>query len=228
MWRLVYENLGLSETTVGMPESGRFSPFLARPEDAEYMVFPVQKHFSIHPMQLHYILFAIALGLSGCVAQTAKESTGFAQLPGNEYFLKLYRQDKGNNTIQSLDEYLNWVRCFYEGTDLYPYGWRSITQTVLQKIDSPDMKNVVRGRMAQLGMLISGEWAKNNQTRLINSRQVSIWGNALIKSLEQGKILDLIEQVNADMENLLARKISADVITEDRFYAEEDFFDAVN
>ena len=177
----------------------------------------------IIPMQIRRLFLVIILAaLQACSANQATETAWPDELPPHEYFLNLYQQDSTNNNIQNLDQYMTWVIRFYQGSELYPNGWNSVTQTLLLGIKDLESANGVEDKMARLGLLISGEWAKNNSTRLINTRHISIWGNALLKSLEHGETLELIDRVTADVEDLLASRISSDVITENRFYAEED------
>lgn len=166
--------------------------------------------------------------LPACSALPSKQALWPADLPPQEYFLSAYQQDAINHQNQSLDEYLGWVSRFYQGTEFYPNGWDNITRSILSGVTQPDKADEVKDKMQQLGLLISGEWAKNNRTRLITSRHVAIWGNALIKSQQNGETLELLERVSADVEGLLEQRIAAEDITEDRFYAEEDVLDLID
>ncbi len=149
-------------------------------------------------------------------------------LPKYTYFIGEYQRDSVNTNTQTLDQYLTWVKRFYQGWELYPSGWNSIKQDLLLRIKDPILAGEVKDKMDDLGLSISREWAKSNDTRAINTRHVSIWGNALLKSLQQGETLQIIERITADVQDLIGKKISADVITENRFYAEEDIFKDVN
>jgi hypothetical protein len=174
------------------------------------------------------LIFLIILALPACTVFQSKEAVWPDDLPPRAYFLNVYQQDAANSHLQNLDQYMLWVIRFYQGSDLYPNGWNSITQTLLEKIREPETIQQVKDKMDRVGLLISGEWAKNNQTRLINTRHVSIWGNALFKSLEQGETLELIERVSSDVDDLLTQRIPSEAITEGRFYAEEDIFEYLN
>ena len=175
-------------------------------------------------MPLRYLFLAIIIALPACAANNVKEPSWPNELPPHDDFLYLYLQDSTNNNIQNLDQYMTWVIRFYQGWELYPNGWNNVTQELLLRINAPDLANEIKEKMDRLGFLISGEWAKNNKTRIINTRHVSIWGNALMKSLEHGETLELIDRITIDVEDLLASRISPEIITEDRFYAEEDIF----
>ena len=179
-------------------------------------------------MSIRYLLLVILFCLSGCAGQTLKDSAWSADLPAQDHFLIAYQQDTVNSSRQNLDDYLTWVMRFYQGNDICPNGWNHITADIVQRVKDPEQAYILQDKMAGLGLRIAGEWAKDNQARSINSRHVSIWGNALIKSIAQGETLQLIDRVSADVDDLLGKRISADVITEDRFYAEEDIFSNIN
>lgn len=149
-------------------------------------------------------------------------------LPQYGYFYDEYKRDSVNSKIQPLDQYLTWVERFYHGWELYPNGWNTIKHDLLLRIADPAVAHEVAQKMDDLGLSISQEWAKNNDTRIINTRHVSIWGNALLKSLEHGETLDIIARINADVQDLILKNISADLITENRFYAEDDIFKDIN
>ena len=166
--------------------------------------------------------------LTACGTLPVKGPIWPAELPKYDYFLNLYQRDTVNASIQPQDQYLSWVIRFYQGWELYPKGWNDITQDVLLSIKAPALAGDVKDKMVGLGLSIAGEWAKNNETRIINTRHVAIWGNALLKSLQQGETLEIIDRVAADVQDLISKRISADVITENRFYVEEDIFKEVN
>jgi hypothetical protein len=166
--------------------------------------------------------------MSGCAVFSAKEPLWPAGLKHQDYFLHVYQQDAGNAKLQNLDQYLGWVINFYQGTEFYPRGWSRICADLVHKHPDPVSASEVHNKLEHLGLMIAGEWAKNNQTRLITSRHVAIWGNALLKSAEQGEALVLLGKVTIDVEDLLAKRLAADAITEDRFYAEEDIFKYIN
>jgi hypothetical protein len=168
-----------------------------------------------------YLIFLI-LTLTGCVANTVKELAWPEDLPPRVYFLGKYKQDSANKNIEKEEEYLNWVIRFYKGWTLYPNGWNNITKDLLAKLKDQKTANAVKIKMGRLGLLISSEWAKNNKTRLISSRHVSVWGNALMKSLDCGDTLQLIDRVAKDIDGLLGHKIPDDAITAQRYYADDE------
>lgn len=179
--------------------------------------------------RIRHLTLLVVFILPACAAVQEKELIWPKELPAHDYFLNIYRQDSTNAKLQPVDQYMLWVMRFYQGSELYPNGWDNVTQDLLLRIKEPELAIEIKNKMEHLGLLISGEWAKNNKTRLITSQHVSIWGNALLRSLEQGETLDILERVAADVDDLMSNKISADVITENRFYAvEEDIFKEIN
>lgn len=171
---------------------------------------------------MYYVFMFVVLALQGCATQQVKVPIWPGELPPRTYFLDQYQQDVVNKNSQSLDEYLKWVIRFYKGWDLYPSGWDNITQEVLLKINKYPAAGEIRVKLDRLGLIISAEWAKNNKTRIINTRLVALWGNSLIKSLEHGETLQLINRVAADINNLLTRKLAVDAIATDRYYAQDE------
>ncbi len=179
-------------------------------------------------MQIRQLVILGLVMLPACATVQENDTDWPERLPPHGYFLTSYQGDAINAGLQPLEQYLLWVKRFYRGWELYPSGWDNVTRDLLLRVKQPELADEIEEKMGRLGLVISAEWAKNNQTRLINSRQVSIWGNALIKSLEQGETLEILEQVAADVDDLLHHRISADAITASRFYAEDDIFIDIN
>jgi hypothetical protein len=179
-------------------------------------------------MKIQLLAILIIMVFPACGILSTKDSMWPDDLPRYEYFLQEYQRDLVNTNTQNLDQYLTWVTRFYHGWELYPSGWNNIKHDLLLRIKDPQLAKDVNDKMDDLGLSISREWAKNNDTRVINTRHVSIWGNALLKSLEKGETLQIIERIASDVQDLIGKKISADVITENRFYVEEDIFKDVN
>jgi hypothetical protein len=169
-----------------------------------------------------YVFVFITLNLLGCASQQIKAPIWPDGLPPRTYFLDQYRQDVANKNSQDLDEYLKWVIRFYKGWELYPSGWNNITQEVLLKINKHRAADEIKVKLERLGLIISAEWAKNNKTRIINTRLVALWGSSLLKSLEHGETLQLINRVTVDINNVLTRKIAVDTIAADRYYAQDE------
>lgn len=179
-------------------------------------------------MKAKCVLWLLVLLLAGCVENQLNDNRWSNEQNEDEYFVKCYWRDPINAERQSIDQYLLWIDRFYLGWEIYPHGWNQVTADLLAKIQEPDQVKQVADKMAYLGKTISAEWAKNNATRRINSQHISIWGNALLKSLEFGETLKIIDLVGHDVDDLLENRISAAMITENRFYSEEDIFKDLN
>lgn len=175
------------------------------------------------------ILILLAIGwLGGCATSADRHAAWSASLPAQAGFAAFYLQDRRNAEMQSLDQYLVWVERFYQGWDLYPTGWNQISRDLAGKITDPGVKREIEAKLRRLGIAIAAEWAKDNSVRRITTRHVGIWGNALQKSAERAEIPNIVDRVLDDVDNLLNNRIAADVITENRFYREEDVLNEIN
>ena len=93
-----------------------------------------------------------------------------------------------------------------------------MTNELVAQVEDPSQVKEIRYKIDRIGRLVSGEWAKKSDTRTIYTRNVSVWGNALLESLDRDQAIPLINQVNQDVDDLLAHRIKADVITADRYF----------
>jgi hypothetical protein len=141
-----------------------------------------------------------------------------SEMPSRAYFLKIYEADEANKKIQTKEEYLTWIVRFYSGWELYRRGWIKMTNELVAQVEDPSQVKEIRYKINRIGRLVSGEWAKKADTRTIYLRHVSIWGNALLESLDRNEALPLIDRVNQDVDDLLAHRIKADVITAERYF----------
>lgn len=141
-----------------------------------------------------------------------------SDMPSRAYFLKVYEADEVNKKIQTKEEYLTWIVRFYNGWELYRRGWIKMTNELVAQVDDPSQIKEIRYKVDRIGRLVSGEWAKKSDTRTIYLRHVSVWGNALLESLDRNEALPLINRVNQDVDDLLAHRINADVITAERYF----------
>jgi len=173
-------------------------------------------------MRMRRLVCIVLIAATGCAERAVQHSDAQPVMPGPDYFVKSYRQDAVNAGRQTLEQYLLWVTRFYQGWDLYPRGWEQIQQDLLEPLPDDDRRRELEAKLAGLGRSIAAEWAKNNATRRIHTRHVAIWGRALQRSQALGQAPATIARILTDVNNLLENKISADMITENRFYAEED------
>lgn len=170
----------------------------------------------------------LAFSLFACSShKIANEADAWpSEMPSRAYFLKIYEADDANKKIQTKEEYLTWIVRFYGGWELYRRGWIKMTNELVAQVEDPSQIEEIRYKIDRIGRLVSGEWAKKSDTRTIYLRHVSIWGNALLESLDRNEALSLINRVNQDVDDLLAHRISADLITAERYFPadEEDPF----
>lgn len=164
------------------------------------------------------------IAIVSCVRTPTTHENWPQSLPPLSYFLDIYEADEVNQAVQSQNNYLLWVKRFYQGSKLYSDGWESITQDLLLNIEDPGELTVVRYKMDHLGKLISGEWSKISTKRSIYSRDLSIWGQALLESIERQDEEKLIDQVTQDVEAMLAGDIKPKTISIKRYYDIEDEF----
>lgn len=144
------------------------------------------------------------------------------QVPSRTLFVNTYNDDTDNKDIQTQEEYLLWIQRFYLGWEIYRRGWLQMTDELVAEVDDPKQQKIIEKKMHNLGLKISREWAKKTKQRRIYTRHVAIWGNALLESLDKGESMLLIDKVNEDVNALLAHKIEPKMITENRYYAQDE------
>lgn len=164
------------------------------------------------------LLFLISALSAACVRAPVKPFDWPETLPPLEYYENAYHQDPRNQALQSREKYLKWVTRFYKGWDLYQDGWHSTTQDILLGIKDPATRERVETKLFRLGKLMSAEWAKESPDRAIQSRELSIWGQALLKSLDRERQEQLVDQVTRDVNALLADEIERTHINTNRYF----------
>ena len=155
------------------------------------------------------VLFTFGCSVTGTIFWPQK-------LPELAYFEANYERDKDNQLVQSKADYLGWVVSFYEGTLIAPVGWLNL-QSILVEIAEPEDRLARGKQLTELGRLISGEWAKANDKRVIDSRLLSLWGSVMQFSddpLVQAQAVALIEK---DVSALLNRQLMPEAIIDERY-----------
>jgi len=150
------------------------------------------------------------------------------ELPSLRHYQEAYARDRDNQETQPQSDYLKWVLRFYRGWDLYPDGWQSTSRDILFGVDAPAQKKRLEAKLAELGRLISTEWAKNSPNRAIRSRELSIWGQALLKSVNKDEEEHLVDQITDDVKALLSERIDPVDINLKRYYPGFAGVDAYN
>lgn len=161
------------------------------------------------------MLFAV---LAGCATPAIQPAWPELAYP-RQYFIQAYEQDEETRRYQTEDEYLLWVTRFYEGYQLAP-GWLELTRRVLERLDEPEQSEVSK-QLYNLGRRIGSEWAKDNNVRQLDTRNVSVWGDALIESLNQDDLDNYITKVEEDIDSLISGKLDKDDIYFERYYIDD-------
>jgi len=161
--------------------------------------------------------FAIALLLASCITPSIRNWP--EEVPRQSLFLRAYRADTANQTLQTEQAYLEWILGFYQGTLIYPTGWLDVEEVLLESTE-PESRAQLDERLEQLGITIGAEWAKENEARLIDNRMLALWGSTL--QLMQGteERIEAIEVVSEDIDQLFAGSLRKRDIVEAR-YAEK-------
>lgn len=165
------------------------------------------------------ILISFSLILLACSTVPERAEPWQSYWPPQATFELAYQADKDNQAVQSADEYTKWIRRFYEGWTFYPEGWDWLTDKVLSGIEDASERRLISEQMYSLGLRISKEWAKSSDYRVINTRHLLVWGNALKLSAAQNQELWLSAKVSADVDSLLALELKPPMIQKSRYYA---------
>lgn len=168
-------------------------------------------------MYLKFVaIFSLIIFLSSCVSSP---SSWPDTLPKVSTFQANWKQDVANQSIQDEGEYLLWVQRFYEGFNAVP-GWIDMTRQVLTRLPEEE-RAVASEQLAALGLKISGEWAKDNSVRLIDTSTVATWRDALQESLSRMEFASYLVLLNQDLAALLGGALAPETINFERYYTDE-------
>ena len=156
-----------------------------------------------------WILFLLGCSVTGTIFWPEK-------LPDLAYFEANYKRDKDNQLVQSEADYLGWVVSFYEGTFIAPVGWLDL-QSIVVEMAEPDDRLELGKQLTELGRLISGEWAKENDKRVIDSRLLSLWGSVMQFSADPQAQAHAVVLIEKDVSALLSHQLMPEAITEERY-----------
>ena len=172
---------------------------------------PVQEAISlIKALVTMLLLFALA----SCITPNMHEWPD--DLPKINLFVNAYRSDVANQALQSEQGYLEWILGFYQGTVLYPTGWLDVERQLLNSTEA-EQKAVLALRLRDLGILIATEWAKDNESRLIDSRMLALWGSCLQLIQGTDARFAAIDLVSQDIEALFEGTLQKTDIVEARY-----------
>jgi len=161
------------------------------------------------------LLMCCAVLLASCMNGRVLEQWP-EQIPKQNYFKQLYREDIPNSERQSEREYLTWVARFYKGWEMMPIGWEDISDSVLVDLEPVHFRAIDRHLM-RLGAQISGEWAKDNDVRQIDSRLLSLWAGVMQAEYSAEYRIAAVEIIARDVHDILNSALSKEQVTEDRY-----------
>lgn len=174
---------------------------------------------------IRYPSILLCLFLSACA--TLPEDHQWPEgIPPKSYFTEYYSRDKAHQEVLSQSEYLTWVHRYYFGWQLYRRGWLQATDELLATLHDPEQKGYAHQKMIKLGTLIAPEWAKNHEYRVITTRHMLIWGNALNESVVRKEQMLTLDKIAEDVNDLLTGKIKPKHIHSNRYYVQEPFEDS--
>jgi hypothetical protein len=142
-------------------------------------------------------------------------------LPSEAYFIDYYQHGEDNHAYQALKDYLYWVETFYLGNALSP-GWFQLTRELLEEVDA-DRQALYAEKMQSLGLMISAEWAQDNNVRLIDTRCASVWRDALLEAMAQDDLDNYLQLFANDVNAILAGELVKEDIELTRYYEVEGF-----
>ena len=162
---------------------------------------------------LTVLLFCLAL--SACAARQSSDVWP-ADLPPQRHFLGLYAADLSNQAFQSQQEYLDWVVRFYEGSEYMALGWNAIAESVLVDL-APEQRATLAAQLAALGAAISGEWAKDNRVRQIDTAMLSLWGSVMQADFAPAYRMSAVAMIREDVSSLLNNVLAPERVDEQRY-----------
>ena len=173
-------------------------------------------------MYFRPLIYSSLILIQSCTTLSLNE-TWPAEIPPQSIFVESCKNNNGCTTQDQTKDHLVWIKRFYLGSILYPTGWNEISDRLLATLDNQAIIPSTTERLDNLGLEIVTEWAKDNRVRLIDSKLLSIWGNALAASAENNEQIEFITQIENDVEQILNGTLKAEEISSDRYYTVEDY-----
>ena len=156
------------------------------------------------------------LALQGCSTLVERTAGWPGNLPDRRYFAEVYQSDAANAAVQTEAEYLNWVRCFYEGSEIYPWGYLDLESTVLAGMGAETTEHV-KTKLDAIGMQIGSEWAKDRGASVIHTAMLSVWAEALQSAAASGQADSVTDAIAADVAALLSGELQESAIEQGRY-----------
>ncbi len=152
--------------------------------------------------------------LCSCVSQNP--GSWPETIPQQEFFVDAYSADPVNRDRQTQQEYLGWIRSFYQGSLVYQNGWLEVEAAVLASVQI-EGRDHLDSQLTELGVAIASEWAKHNDVRRIDSRMLGLWGSVLQLAANFQQQRQSIEVINDDVDALLTGSIGQSDIQDARY-----------
>lgn len=169
-------------------------------------------------MDFRILIMTCLLYLAACSHQPRAMHNWSPELPEVGIFLKAYEADQENQNAQSLENYLIWVKRFYQGWIVYDRGWLKMSSELEASIENEEKRVLASEKIQQIGLLIAPEWAKEKEGRYIRTRDVSVWGESLLEALSRGASIEFMNSVAADIALLRQGQIASDDIRIERYF----------
>ncbi|MEM7617528.1 MAG: hypothetical protein AAF195_04020 [Pseudomonadota bacterium] len=182
------------------------------------------RHMIVNLSMKYLFTIVLFLSLSAC-STLPLDSNWPDTIPQRSYFIDYYNQDRKHRQVVNQDEYLKWIHRFYFGWELYRRGWLQATDELVATINDSQQKAIAKEKSLLIGKLVAPEWAKNRAYRVINTKHIAIWGNAISESIVRGEQLAILDKILDDVTDLLARNIQPKEISKSRYYLLENFGD---
>jgi len=136
-------------------------------------------------------------------------------VPSRAYYERIWESDARLQRSLPREQYLAWVLRFYSGSFLVP-GWRQRQAQIASHL-SPEQLRLAEPDLAQLGQLISSEWSKPDPVRRISPQMLAVWGKAMARARDTGRIVPVLEQIRDDVRLLLDGGLEPAAVTAERY-----------
>lgn len=163
------------------------------------------------------IALGMLLTLAGCAGYSRVVDDWPDEIPSADLFVDVYENDLANQEVQSLEDYLVWVKRFYQGWVVYNNGWLKMSRNLSSQMPE-NQKDAASQRIAEIGLKIAPEWAKAKKDRYIFTDMVAVWGEALLEALDRGEVFQYMDSVEQDLQLLKEGQIQRQDISMQRYF----------
>lgn len=161
---------------------------------------------------------ALLLGViacAGCATVPTEPAEWPSAIPTRAYYLTVYAGDENNQATQTLDLYLTWVVRFYHGFGPAE-GWKKIEAKLVDGM-TPQETMLTEPKIAYLGMLMSGEWAKDNKKRRVTTEMLLLWGSVMTRAKGESNVDAVLDRLIADVRGIICDEVKPKEIKTARY-----------